>query len=138
MTATRRAGLAGLMGLLAGGARAPAVAQAGEQWCETDPLVVITTPGGALVPVCVTNGAAGLEHLLLVQLAEMSYTAARVDGTKATLVKLLVTVPTGWGGQRFATSSVVSTGPFKTGMVLGAATGQSGKPMRIEFKLGTP
>jgi hypothetical protein len=99
---------------------------------------VIRTPGGAQVPLFVTNGAAGLEYLALVQLARMDYTTVSVEGGSATLVRLLVTVPTTWDGRRFATSSVVSTGPLKTGTVLAAATGQSGLPMRLEFRLNRP
>ena len=137
MGATRRAGLAALLGVLAGAAPV-GVARAGEQWCETDPLVVIRTPGGALVPLYVTNGAAGLEYLALVQLAQMDYTTVSVEGASATLVRLLVTVPTTWDGRRFATSSVVSTGPLKTGTVLASASGQSGLPMRLEFRLDRP
>ena len=137
MTATRRAGLAALLGVLAGAAPV-GVAQAGEQWCETDPLVVIRTPSGELVPLFVTNGAAGVEYLALVQLARMDYTTVSVEGARATLVRLLVIVPSTWDGRRFATSSVVSTGPLKTGTVLASASGQSGLPMRLEFRLDRP
>ena len=116
-------------------------ALAGEQWCETDPLVVISTPKGGLVPVFVTNGAAGIEHLVHAQLAEIRYTTGSVEGGMATLVRMAVTVPSGIGGiggSRFETSSVVSTGPLKTGTILASAKGMSGQTMHMEFKLSTP
>jgi hypothetical protein len=112
-------------------------ARAGEQWCETDPVVLVTTPGGSVVSVYVTNGAGGLQYLPLLQLAEIRYTVSSVEGGSATLVKMTVTVPTG-GGSRFQTTTAASTGPLKTGAILDEASGVSGKPMRLEFKLGTP
>jgi hypothetical protein len=129
------AGALVVLALLAG-SRADALA--GEQWCETDPLVVITTPNGAPVPVFVTNGAAGIEHLVYAQLAEIRYTTGSVEGAAATLVRMTVTVPSGIGGSRFETSSVVSTGPLKTGTILAATKGMSDQTMRMEFKLDTP
>ena len=38
-------------------------ADAGAEWCEYDPLLVVRTPGGASVPLFVTTGAEGVEHL---------------------------------------------------------------------------
>ena len=113
-------------------------AGAGEQWCETDPLVVVTTPGSARVPLYVTSGAAGVEHLAAVQLADIRYSTLTTDGGSSTLVHMTVTVPTGLDGSRYDTSSVVSTGPLKTGTVLASTIGSSGLPMRLDFKLGTP
>jgi len=133
----RRLVMVTLMALaLLGGARGAAVA--GEEWCENDPLVVIATPGGALVPLYVTNGAAGVEHLAAVQLADIRYTTASTDSATATLVRMTVTVPSAPDGTRFETRSVVSTGPLKTGTILASAKGFSDQPMRLEFKLGTP
>src|SRR6266542_4059813 len=109
-------------------------AGAGEQWCETDPLVVVTTPGGAAVALYVTNGAAGVEQLAAVQLADISYTTLTTDGGSATLVHMTVTVPTGLDGSPYDTSSVVSTGPLKTGVILASVRGSSGLPMRMDFK----
>src|ERR687885_492672 len=43
------------------GAGAPA-AQAGVEWCEFDPLVMIHTPGGHHVPLHVTTYAEGPQH----------------------------------------------------------------------------
>src|SRR2546423_611351 len=54
-------------------------ASAGAQWCDTDPVVVIITPSGVLVPLFVNNGAQGVEHQPAVLLASMPYTVTPVD-----------------------------------------------------------
>ena len=79
-----------LLALALLGAEVSGVA-AGAEWCEDDPLVVIETPGGNLVPLYVTVGALGVEHLPAAQLAEISYTAKRTSHGN-TQVKLSVVV----------------------------------------------
>jgi hypothetical protein len=114
----------------------PTVAHAGDQWCEDDPLVVIKTPQGALVPLYVTNGARGLEHLPSVTLASVTY-SVKASG-HGTTVDLAVTVPGGLLDPTFETRSTVSTGPFKTGAIFATASGYSREPMRMQFKLDVP
>ena len=111
---------------------------AGAQWCDTDPLVLIETPGGATVPVYVTNGALGTEHLPAVLLAAMTYTASPTDGGSATLVKLDVVVPDDEFASHFPTRSVASTSPMATGAIYASTTGYSGEVMRLVFKLDVP
>ena len=113
----------------------PTAVGASEQWCETDPLVVIDTPGGSRVLVYVTNGALGTEHLPAVLAAHMSYTAQPAEGGRATRVTLDVRIPDDDFGRGFPTRSVVSTGPLKTGRIYAAAGGVSGQPMRMTFTL---
>ena len=113
-------------------------AAAGEQWCEDDPPVVITTPLGAHVVVYVTNGAQGAEHLVAVQLASISYTVTSIDGGRATLVRMAVTIPPDQFASSFATRSTVSTGPYKTLDQLATTRGRSGRAMRLEFRLDVP
>ena len=49
---------------------------ASEEWCEYDPLVLVTTPGGNIIPVYVLTGAdAGPENLPLVTRQQHSRTA---------------------------------------------------------------
>ncbi|MGH2355840.1 MAG: hypothetical protein ACRDJN_29880 [Chloroflexota bacterium] len=110
------------------------VADASEQWCEIDPLVLITTPGGALVPVFVTS-AAPLVHQLAVVLAELRYTATSTADGQATRVQLSVLIRDDLLGHGFPTRTTVSTGPLKTGAILGTASGVSGEPMRVVFVL---
>jgi hypothetical protein len=114
------------------------VAQASNQWCEYDPLIVVVTPQGALVPVFVTNGARGLENSLAAQLASIRHEARPTGDGRATLVQVEVVVPEGLLGKDFETRSTISTGPLKTGAILATAFGESGKPMNLTFRLDVP
>ncbi len=126
-----------VMALFLLGATAPA-ALASDDWCDTDPLVVITTPAGNLVPVFNTNGAQGLQHQPAILLSRVSYTVQPVDGGKGTLVKMSVTVPNDIFGSGFPTRAKISTGPMGTLKVLATSTGNSGKPMNMQFTLDVP
>lgn len=108
---------------------------AGEQWCEGDPLVVVKTPGGASVPIYVTSGALGPEHLPAVLAARISYTAKPADGGRATLVKISVVIPDDAFESSFQTRSTSSTGPLGTLTVLSMTTGISGRAMTMQFKV---
>ena len=119
--------------LLAGTQMTAPGASAGAQWCDTDPVVVIVTPRGAPVPVFVTSGALGVEHLPAVLLASTKYTVAPVSG--GTLVKMDVVVPNDIFAHSYPTRTVASTGPLGTGMIYARASGTSGKPMRLTFTL---
>ena len=121
-----------LVALLLLAALAPS-AGATEQWCEDDPLVIVRTPRGNLVPVYVNNGAKGLEHLPAVLAARIRYTAQPAIG--GTLVSMDVTIPDDWFDDHFDTRTAVTTGPANTGTRLAAASGYSGEAMRVQFKL---
>lgn len=133
----RRLFLALLVGLVALVAVAPA-AQAAEEWCDTDPLVLVQTPGGSLVPVYVTNGARGVVHLPAAQMAAITYTVRPIADGRDTLVEMKVLVPDDLFGSGFPTRSTVSTGPLATGEIYATASGQSGTVMAMTFKLGVP
>jgi hypothetical protein len=111
---------------------------AGEQWCEVDPLVVITTPGGSSVPIFATNGAQGLEHLVALETAHISYTVTAAEGGTATVVTMQVLIAGDPFESHFETRSITSTGPLKTGTVLATARGYSGQVMHMQFKLNVP
>lgn len=113
-------------------------ANAAEEWCDTDPLVLIQTPGGALVAVYVTNGALGVEHLPAAQAATIGYSARPSANGRDTLVEMTVLVPDDLFGSGFPTRSTVSTGPLATGDIYATASGQSGTVMTMTFKLGVP
>lgn len=121
--------------LLFAGAAAPAAAA---EWCDTDPLVLIATPGGALVPVYVTTGALGVEHLPAVLAASIAYTAQPVASGTATLVHLEVVVPDDAFDAHFPTRTVASTGPLATGTIYASAEGFSGTRMATTFTLDVP
>ena len=122
--------------LVLAGPAAPA--GAGEEWCESDPVVLVTTPQGNVVAVYVLTGAQGLEHVPAVLAAEYRYTAAAAAGGASTLVDLDVLVPADGAAAAFATRSAASTGPLQTGTGLAGATGWSGQPMRLRFELAVP
>jgi hypothetical protein len=80
-----------LAGLLLSVGVAPAASA--DEWCDSDPVVVISTPNGFLVPVFLNNGARGVEHLLAAQSAKVDYTVSSVANGSSTKVKLSVVVP---------------------------------------------
>ena len=113
---------------------------AGEEWCDADPVLVVVTPHGAIVPLFVDTGAqGGLLNLPIALLAvlQTQYTAHPGPGGRGTVVDLAVTVPHIGLLSRgsFATRTVVSSGPFGTGTVYGRATGTSGRVMHVTFTL---
>jgi hypothetical protein len=110
------------------------------EWCEVDPALVVRTPAGRVVLLHVTTSGLGLEHLGAVRQATISSTTSPVGGGPdgAFRVEVVVEVPLGAGGERFATKSVVSTRPYAGGTVLAAASGESGSPMRLAFRLDEP
>ncbi len=116
---------------------APSAAAAGE-WCEFDPVVLVITPGGAIVPVFVTNGAQGVEHLAGAQLAEMRYSAQPAKSGAATQVQLRVLIRGDLFDKRFPTRSTVSSGPLATGHIFARADGVSGDTMQLAFVLDVP
>ena len=127
--------------MLAGAATAtmaPVALAGSSDWCDLDPIVIIKTPKGSLVPVYNTMGVQGLQHQAAMLVAKVSYTAQPADGGRTTLVKLDVTIPEGLWGRDFATRTVISTGPLGTLKVLGRAEGESGRAMRVQFTLDRP
>jgi hypothetical protein len=113
---------------------APA-ALASDDWCDSDPVQLVVTNGGKLVPIFVTNGVRSLSHLPQAVLAKITHRAQSVDGGKATLVTVEVTVPNGLLGKRFETRTIASSLPLGTGTVYGTTTGSSGSEMTVQFKL---
>jgi hypothetical protein len=113
------------------------VALASDGWCDTDPILVIHTPAGNLVPVFVTVGAQSLlftPNTLLGSLA-VSYTAVPTGDGTATSVTVNVSVPPSPLAQSFATRDAVSTGAFGSGTVYARATGVSGTTTTSRFQL---
>ena len=135
----RRFAVATLLAAVSSAATAPAALAGSSDWCDMDPIVIIKTPKGALVPVYNTMGVQGLQHQAAMLVAKVSYTAQPADGGDKTLVKLDVTIPEGalWG-RDFATRTVISTGPLGTLQILGRAQGESGRAMRVQFTLDRP
>ena len=135
----RRFALAALLAGTTTAMTAPVALAGSSDWCDLDPIVIIRTPKGNLVPVYNTMGVRGLSHQAAMLAAKVSYTAQSVEGGSKTLVNLDVTIPEGalWG-RDFATRTVISTGPLGTLDVLGRAEGESGRAMRVQFTLDRP
>jgi hypothetical protein len=118
-----------------------APAKAGAEWCDTDPLVLVQTPGGAIVPVFILVGAQGLEHLpaaLAASLLATSHTVETTLGGRATDVTLQVTVPDDLFARGFPTRATVSSGPLGSGKIHAKAEGKSGTTMILRFTLPVP
>lgn len=134
----RRFAVAMVLALVPAVMVAPVASAASGEWCDIDPVVIVRTPEGNLVPIYNTNGVQGLQNQPALLLPKVSYTVKPTDGGRATLVTMDVTLPEGIYGRDFATRTVISTGPMGTLKVLGKAQGESGKPMRVQFTLDTP
>ncbi|MCX6023777.1 MAG: hypothetical protein NTZ05_19015 [Chloroflexi bacterium] len=116
----------------------PVVSVGAEEWSDEDPVVLIVTPKGNLVPVFNTMGVLGLKNAVALALAKVNYTVASVDGGKATQVSLTVTIPNHILGKDFPTRTTISSGPLGTLKVHGTTSGMSAKPMNVQFKLPVP
>lgn len=114
------------------------VALASSQWCEADPILLVTTPSGSIVPVYVTTAGDGVEHLATVTAARLSYTASPTADGKKTLVTVTVFVSNDLFGSSFATTSTVSSGPLATGTIYASASGTSGQALKMTFFLDQP
>ena len=108
---------------------------ASETWCDIDPVQLVITSGGRLVPIFVTNGAPSLLYAPQLLLARITHTTESVDGGTATLVTVQVTVPNALFGRTFPTRSVVSSGPLGLLQIYATGGGTSGSPMVMRFKL---
>jgi hypothetical protein len=124
------------------GARAVPVAQAGDEWSDVDPIRLVQTDDGRLLPVAVfyTPGAQVRSPLDLPRLLSLlSGTLLQVHSTSepdagGTRVTLRVTVPSG-SGTPFPTRLIVSAGPLGTLTRYCEVQGTSGQPMLAEFLL---
>src|SRR3712207_3360296 len=101
-----------------------------EDWCDVDPPVKVTTPGGSTQTVHLTVSALGDTHRQALQRAAVSTDVKAVGG--GTRVTITVTVPQDGTGA-FPTRAVVSTQPFGRGTVLGSASGTAGGAMSVSY-----
>jgi hypothetical protein len=115
-------------------------ALAANHWCDTDPVVMIQTPAGRLVPVYVNIGADSATYTpdILLSLSQISYSVAPTKTGGATLVKVHVTVPTYLTAWSFQTRVTDSSGAFGSGTVYAQVYGLSDQPMTSVFTLPYP
>jgi hypothetical protein len=118
---------------VAPGARA---AEASDEWCDTDPLLLLITPQGNVVPLFYMTGVRLARHLALALLGllTVSYTAVPAQGG-GTQVTVNVVVPNGLLGARHDARLKVSTGALGTGTVFGTDTGLTGETLTVQFHL---
>jgi hypothetical protein len=111
----------------------PSTAGAWATYCDWDPLVVIVTPSGHIVPV---YDSVWTSSPLDLGLPVESYSATRVyvDGRAETAVDMAISIPTGLLLQ-FQTQDEVTTGLLGSGSVLATKNGWSGQTLHLKFTL---
>jgi hypothetical protein len=115
----------------------PTSAGAWATFCDWDPIVLIVTPGGHIVPV---YDSVWTSSPLDLGLPLAGYTASRTFNSKGgaeTLVNMTISVPTGLLF-RYATMDEVTSGLLGSGTVYARAYGTSGSPVHLSFVLHTP
>lgn len=114
----------------------PVSAGAWVVYCDWDPLVLVVTPSGHLVPV---YDSVWTSSPLNLGLPLESYKTSRVFdplGRPETAVDMTIYVPAVlW---RFATTDAVTTGLLGSGTVLATADGTSGTAVHLHFVLPEP
>ena len=112
----------------------PASAGAWATYCDWDPLVLVVTPSGHVVPV---YDSVWTSSLLAPGLPLESYTVSRVygdEGRPETLVDMTIYVPTGLL-LRYPAKYMVTSGVLGSGAVYAQTTGNTGKPVHLKFVL---
>ena len=112
----------------------PGAAEACFTYCDWDPLVLVVTPSGHIVPV---YDSVWTSSLLNLGVPLESYTAKRVytsSGRPATAVDMAITTPTGLLF-RYSYLAQVTTGLLGSGTVLAYAYGTSGSSTHLKFVL---
>lgn len=115
----------------------PASAGAWSTYCDWDPLVLVVTPSGHIVPV---YDSVWTPNLLDLGVPLESYTVSRTysrHGEPETLVDMTISVPTGLLF-RYPTTDEVTSGLLGSGTVYARASGYSGTPVHLKFVLNTP
>ena len=115
----------------------PTSAGAWATYCDWDPIVLIVTPSGHIVPV---YDSVWTSSVLDLGVPVESYTVSRTysrRGAPETLVDMTISVPTGLL-LRYATTDEVTSGLLGSGTVYARASGYSGTSVHLKFVLTTP
>jgi hypothetical protein len=113
---------------------APTSAGAWVTYCDWDPLVLVVTPAGHVVPVYDSVWTASPLDL---GVPLESYTVSRVhdsNGRPATAVNMTIYVPTGLLF-RYTTKTMVTSGLLGSGTIYAWQYGTSGTPAYLKFTL---
>jgi hypothetical protein len=121
------------LGLLAA---SPGSAGAWAVWCDWDPLVLVVTPSGNIVPV---YDSVWTSSPVSLGVPLESYTVARAysNGKPVTAVDMTISVPAGLLFN-FSTMDEVTTGLLGNGTLLARAYATSGTPVQLKFTLAQP
>ena len=109
-----------------------------DEFCETDPVVTVRTPGGNTVVVHATIGVPTSDHLPAARAATVAQTVEATSDGQGTNVQLEVVVPDDQYATGFPVRVVASSGPFGGGTVYDDEGGQSGKVVKLKFTVNTP
>lgn len=115
----------------------PVSAGAWATYCDWDPLVLVVTPSGHIVPV---YDSVWTSSPLSLGLPLESYTTKRVydpAGHPQTAVDMTIYTPTGLL-LRYQVHDMVTSGLLGTGTVYAEASGWSGSSVHLKFTLSTP
>ena len=115
----------------------PSSAAAFATWCDWDPIVLVVTPAGHLVPV---YDSVWTSSPLDLAVPLESHSVARTydsSGRPVTVVYMTIYVPTGLVF-RYATTDMVTTGLLGSGKVLANGSGTSGQEVHLKFILPVP
>jgi hypothetical protein len=115
----------------------PSSAAAFATWCDWDPIVLVVTPAGHLVPV---YDSVWTSSPLDLAVPLESHSVARAydsSGRPVTAVYMTIYVPTGLLF-RYATTDMVTTGLLGSGKVLAYGSGTSGQAVHLKFILPVP
>lgn len=113
----------------------PAPAGAWSTYCDWDPLVLVVTPAGHIVPMYDSVWTSSPLDLGL-PLEGTTTSRVYVHGRPETLVSVTISVPTGLL-LRYATDDEVTSGLLGSGTVYARASGYSGTPVNLKFVLNT-
>jgi hypothetical protein len=113
-----------------------AVAEAGDEWCDTDPVRLIITPAGNVVAVYYLTGVKGTLGVVGSLLGNLVVEHTAVPDNRGTKVTLSVTVPNTLGS--LDTRLTCSSGALGSGTVYGQTYGTTGTAMILQFRLDVP
>jgi hypothetical protein len=115
----------------------PSSAAAWATFCDWDPLILVVTPSGNIVPV---YASVWTSTPLNLGLPLAGYTASRTydwAGNPHTAVDMTISVPAGLL-LRFNTYNMATSGLLGTGTVYATKDGTSGTPVHLKFTLPQP
>jgi hypothetical protein len=100
--------------------------------------MLLTTPHGNTLLVYITQAGQGLQHLVDLEAATLSYASSSTNrpdgpGELATVFHVSVTIPNDPVDGSFAAMVTVSSGPMASGAIYATASGSSGTTFTLTF-----